>query len=50
MQIRMNDSQHAPAAIRLVHGMEHAGLSDAALRIERSRAFKIAFVNTVKSN
>lgn len=36
-----------PGSLRVVHGMEHAGLGPAALRIERSPAFKAAFVETI---
>ena len=43
----MTNHQHAPASLRLVHGMEHAGLSGHALEIERSRDFKVAFVSTI---
>jgi hypothetical protein len=43
----MTNNQHAPESLRLLHGMEHAGLSPRALEIERSRDFKLAFVNTI---
>lgn len=43
----MATNPNAPGSIRLVHGMEHAGLSDAALQVEQSRAFKRAFGATI---
>mgnify|MGYP001825904271 CR=1 FL=1 len=43
----MATNEHAPESLRLVHGMEHAGLSPRALEIERSREFKLAFVHTI---
>lgn len=35
--------------LKLVHGMEHAGLGPEALAIERSAKFKTAFVETISS-
>ncbi len=43
----MATNEYAPDSLRLVHGMEHAGLSPRALEIERSREFKFAFVDTI---
>lgn len=43
----MVENSYAPDSLRLRHGMEHAGLGKAALAIERSRAFKKAFVEAI---
>lgn len=43
----MAQNPHTPEVVRLVHGMEHAGLRSEASRVERSREFKRCFVDTV---
>ena len=43
----MTQNQYAPSSIRLIHGMEHAGLSTPALAVERSREFKRCFIRTI---
>ena len=43
----MTTNEHAPSSMRLVHGMDHAGLVGLALEIERSREFKRAFIASI---